>query len=38
MKKGKKGFDFDFAAEEDDQDDGLPEVRSVPTVKKQEFR
>lgn len=38
MQKGRKGFDFGFAADDDDPDDGKPEVRTVPTVRKQEFR
>ena len=34
----KKGFDFGFAAGEDEEDDGQPEVKTVPAIKMQEFK
>ena len=37
MQKGKKGFDFGFAADDDEEDDGAPAVRTVPSVRRQEF-
>ena len=40
MQKGRKGFDFSHVALDDDpdQDDGQPEVKTVPTVQRQQFR
>ena len=39
MQKGRKGFDFAFAADGDEEEDGQPEVKTVASlgVKKQEF-
>lgn len=37
MQKGRKGFDFGFAADDDEEDDGAPAVRTVPAARRQEF-